>query len=62
MQTLDVILGIFLLYGLVKGFVKGLVNEVAALVALLLGLWGRFHWPIILCRWSLLVLISLPNT
>ncbi len=42
MQTLDVILGIFLLYGLVKGFVKGLVNEVAALVALLLGLWGVF--------------------
>ncbi|MEK9958363.1 MAG: CvpA family protein, partial [Flavobacteriaceae bacterium] len=42
MQTLDVILCIFLLYGLVRGFVKGLVNEVAALVALLLGLWGAF--------------------
>lgn len=44
MNFIDIILGIFLAYGLYKGFRKGLVIEVASLVALVLGVYGGIHF------------------
>ncbi len=40
MNALDLVLGLFLLCGLIRGFSKGLILEIAALLALILGFWG----------------------
>ena len=44
MNILDIILGVFLLWGLVKGFKNGLIIEMASLVALILGLYGALRF------------------
>ncbi len=44
MNLLDIILGVFLLWGLVRGFRKGFVIELASLAALLLGLYGALRF------------------
>ena len=44
MNTLDIILAVILLFGLVKGFMKGLFVEVASLIALIAGVYGAIHF------------------
>ncbi len=44
MNILDIVLGIFLLWGLIKGFRNGLVIELASLAALVLGLYGALRF------------------
>lgn len=44
MNTLDIILLIFLLYGFIRGLFKGLFVEVASLFALILGIYGAIHF------------------
>ena len=44
MNILDIILGLFLLWGLVKGFRNGLIIELASLAALILGLYGALRF------------------
>ncbi|MDO5607404.1 MAG: CvpA family protein [Capnocytophaga sp.] len=44
MNTLDIILGIVLGYGLVRGIWKGLIIEAASLVAIVLGIYGAIHF------------------
>ncbi|MDO6736654.1 CvpA family protein [Wenyingzhuangia sp. 2_MG-2023] len=44
MEVIDIILGIVLLYGLVKGVARGFLGEVAALAALLLGIYCAIHF------------------
>lgn len=44
MNYIDIILGIFLLLGLVRGFMKGFFVELAALVALIAGIFGAIHF------------------
>ncbi len=44
MNILDIVLGIFLVWGLIKGFRNGLVIELAALAALVLGLYGALRF------------------
>ncbi|MFD2822650.1 CvpA family protein [Lacinutrix iliipiscaria] len=44
MSILDIILSVFLLFGLVRGFMKGLFVEVASLVALVAGVYGAIHF------------------
>ena len=44
MKTIDLILSIPLLWGLIIGFKKGLVLELASLFALILGIWGSIHF------------------
>lgn len=44
MNTLDIILLIFLLYGFIRGLFKGLFVEVASLLALILGIYGAIHF------------------
>ena len=44
MNTLDIVLSIFLLLGLVRGFFKGFFVELAGLVALILGIYGAIHF------------------
>ncbi|NVK51862.1 MAG: CvpA family protein [Flavobacteriaceae bacterium] len=44
MNVFDVIIAIFLLFGLVRGLMKGLFIEVASLVALIGGIWGAIHF------------------
>ncbi|WP_424492634.1 CvpA family protein [Salinimicrobium sp. GXAS 041] len=44
MNTLDIILSIFLLLGVVRGFFKGFFVELAGLVALILGIYGAIHF------------------
>ena len=44
MNYIDIILGIFLLLGLVRGFMKGFFVELASLVALIVGIYGAIHF------------------
>lgn len=44
MNTLDLILGGFLLFGLLRGLWKGFVLELTALVSVLLGVYGAIHF------------------
>lgn len=47
MNAFDIGIGILLLYGLYKGFKNGLFIEVAAIVALIAGLYGAIHFSYI---------------
>lgn len=44
MNAIDIILGILLLFGLVRGFFKGFLVELAGLIALVLGIYGAIHF------------------
>ena len=41
---MDIVLGIFLLYGLVRGFFRGFLTELASLVGLIAGIYGAIHF------------------
>ena len=47
MSFLDIVLGILLLFGLIKGLKNGLLIEIASLIALIAGLYGAFHFSYI---------------
>ncbi len=51
MAVLDIILAVLLIYGLYKGFTKGLFVEIAALVSLLVGLYGAIHFSYFIGDW-----------
>ena len=44
MNTLDIILLAFLIFGLIRGFLRGLFVEIASLIALVAGVYGAFHF------------------
>lgn len=44
MNTIDIIIGIILVFGTVNGFMKGLFVEVTTLVGLILGVYGAIHF------------------
>ena len=44
MNTIDIIIGIILIFGTVNGFLKGLFVEVTTLVGLVLGVYGALHF------------------
>lgn len=44
MNTIDIIIGIILIFGTVNGFLKGLFIEVTTLVGLVLGVYGAIHF------------------
>lgn len=44
MNYIDIIICIFLLYGLVRGFIDGLFISLASLVGLLAGIYGAIHF------------------
>lgn len=44
MNTIDIILGIILIFGTVNGFMKGLFVEITTLVGLVLGVYGAIHF------------------
>jgi len=44
MNTIDIIIGLILIFGTVKGFLRGLFIEVTTLVGLVLGIYGAIHF------------------
>lgn len=44
MNTMDIIITVILLFGLIKGFIKGLFIEITSLVGLILGVYGAIHF------------------
>ena len=44
MNTIDIVIAVILLFGLVKGFIKGLFIEITSLVGLILGVYGAIHF------------------
>lgn len=44
MSIIDILIGIPLLWAMVKGFKNGLIFEIATLVALVLGIYGAIHF------------------
>lgn len=43
MNTVDIILSLVLLYGLVRGFFRGLLAELASLIGIVAGIYGAVH-------------------
>ena len=48
MNTVDIVLALLLLYGLVRGFFRGLLAEIASLVGIVAGIYGAIHFSYIL--------------
>ncbi|SHG64403.1 membrane protein required for colicin V production [Salegentibacter echinorum] len=48
MNTVDIILALILLYGVVQGFFRGLLAEVASLVGFVVGIYAAIHFSYIL--------------
>lgn len=48
MNSVDIVLAIILLYGLVKGFFRGFFAELASLIALVAGIYGAIHFSYLL--------------
>jgi membrane protein required for colicin V production len=48
MNTVDIVLALILLYGLVRGFFRGLLAEIASLVGIVVGIYGAIHFSYIL--------------
>lgn len=48
MNVIDIILGVILLFGLVRGLMKGFFVELASLIALVAGVYGAIHFSYIL--------------
>ncbi|CAL68361.1 CvpA family protein [Christiangramia forsetii] len=44
MNTVDIILSLVLLYGLVRGFFRGLLAELASLIGIVAGIYGAIHF------------------
>src|SRR5210317_232205 len=44
MNTFDIIIAAFLIFGFVRGLMRGLFVEVASLVALVAGIYGAIHF------------------
>lgn len=44
MSVIDIIIAALLLFGFIKGLLKGLFGEIAALVALVAGIYGSIHF------------------
>ena len=44
MAVIDIVLGVFILFGLVRGLMKGFFVEVAYLLALVAGVYGAIHF------------------
>jgi len=44
MNTIDIVIAVILLFGLVKGYMKGLFIEITSLVGLVLGVYGAMHF------------------
>jgi len=44
MTVIDIVLGVLILFGLIRGFMKGLFVEMASLVALIAGVYGAIHF------------------
>lgn len=44
MNTIDIVIGIILIFGTVNGFMKGLFIEITTLVGLVLGVYGAIHF------------------
>ena len=61
MNYIDIVLALFLVYGLVKGFSKGLFVEVASLIALLAGIYGAIHFSYFIADWLKTKLDWQPN-
>lgn len=44
MNTFDIVILVFLLYGFIRGLLKGLFVELASLIALIAGVYGAIHF------------------
>jgi membrane protein required for colicin V production len=44
MNTIDIVISVILLFGLIKGYIKGLFIEITSLVGLILGIYGAIHF------------------
>ncbi len=51
MNPIDIILGVFLLWGMIRGFRNGLIIELASLAALALGLYGALRFSYHTSAW-----------
>ncbi|HFS67929.1 MAG TPA: CvpA family protein [Flavobacteriia bacterium] len=61
MNYIDIVLAVFLIYGLVKGFMKGIFVEIASLVSLLAGLYGAIHFSYFIADWLKIKVSWQPN-
>ncbi|HSP11449.1 MAG TPA: CvpA family protein [Salegentibacter sp.] len=48
MNTIDIVLALILLYGLIRGFFRGILAEIASLVGIVAGIFGAIHFSYLL--------------
>lgn len=51
MNYLDIIICVFLIYGLARGLYKGFMIELATLIALILGVWCAYLFSNVVTKW-----------
>jgi len=44
MNVIDIVLGVILLFGIIRGFMRGFIIELASLLALVVGVYGAIHF------------------
>lgn len=62
MSTLDIIILVCFVPGIVRGIQKGFISQVVSLLSLILGVWLAFHFSEIVCEWLNGYLPSLSAT
>lgn len=51
MSTIDIIILICFVPGIVRGIQKGFISQVVSLLSVILGVWLAFHFSEIVCEW-----------
>ncbi len=44
MNTIDIVISLILIFGLIKGYIRGIFIEITSLVGLILGIYGAIHF------------------
>lgn len=62
MSTLDIIILVCFIPGIVRGIQKGFISQVVSLLSIILGVWLAFHFSEIVCDWLKSYLPALSAT
>jgi len=62
MSTVDLIILLLFIPGLIQGIRKGFVSQAIALVSVFAGIWLAFHFAEMLCAWMMQFVPKAPHT
>lgn len=62
MSTVDIIILVCFIPGVIEGLTKGFINQVVSLLALIIGVWVAFHFSELLCPYIAHYIPGIPPT